>query len=89
MAEASQQSDKELIFEKKALRILEHLKSKLRYDIEFLPRPFMIELTGSPSSGKTTTITEMYNFLRPLGFKVWRPQEGAEWIQHIPRTTPE
>lgn len=81
--------DREKVFETKALRILEHLKSSLRYGNGFLPRPFMIEFTGSPSAGKTTTIKEMYDFLRPLGFTVWRPQEGAEWVQHIPRTTPE
>src|SRR3990167_6895073 len=89
MADANQRPDKELVFEQKALRILEHLKSKLRYDNGFLPRPFMIELTGSPSSGKPATIKEMFGFLRPLGFRVRRPQEGAECVQHIPRPTPE
>lgn len=75
-------------FEHRAQRILAYLKSNLRYDKEFLPRPYFIELTGSPSAGKTTTITELYKFLRRLGFRVLRPQEGAEVIQHIPRTTP-
>lgn len=90
MSGPEQRPEKELLFEQKALKILEHLKSKLgRYGNGFLPKPFMIEFTGPPSAGKTTTITEMYDFLRPLGFTVWRPQEGAEWIQHIPRTTPE
>lgn len=89
MPELNRNSQKELIFEQKATNILKHLKNNLRYGNNFLPRPFMIEFTGSPSSGKTTTIGEMYDFLRPLGFRVWRPQEGAEWVQHIPRTTPE
>ncbi len=79
---------RENIFEKKAQAILQYLKSTLRYDGKFLPRPFFLEFTGSPSSGKTTTITELDKFLRRQGFRVWRPQEGAEVIRHIERTTP-
>lgn len=78
----------EASFEKKAKIILEYLKSNLRYDETLIPRPFFIEFTGSPSSGKTTTITELDKFLRRMGFRVYRPQEGAEVIRHIPRTTP-
>lgn len=78
----------ENLFEEKAKKILEYLKSDLRYDEQFLPRPFFLEFTGSPSSGKTTTITELDKFLRRHGFRVLRPQEGAEVIRHIPRTTP-
>lgn len=80
--------DKERVLEQKAKVILEHLKSNLRYDQGFLPRPFMIELSGSPSSGKSTTIKELDDFLRPLGFTVWTPDEAAREIRHIPRTTP-
>lgn len=76
-------------FEKTAQRILRYLKSdSQRYDEGFLPRPFFIEFTGSPSSGKTTTITELDKFLRRQGFRVLRPQEGAEVIRHISRKTP-
>ncbi|MDO8496664.1 MAG: hypothetical protein Q7S43_04435 [bacterium] len=82
------QQNTEQALEQKAKNILEYLKSNIRYGNGFLPRPFMIEFTGPPSSGKTTTIKELYDFLRPLGFLVWRPQEGAENIQNIPRTTP-
>jgi len=78
----------ENVFELQAQKILKHLKSDFRYDESFLPRPFFIELTGSPSSGKTTTIKELDNFFRRQGFRVWRPQEGAEVIRHIERTTP-
>lgn len=74
--------------EAKARRVLEYLKSHLRYDNGHLPRPFIVEFTGSPSAGKSTTITELYKFLRRLGFRVSKPLEGAEEIQHIPRTTP-
>lgn len=85
----SDKKNTEQIFEEKAKNILGYLKTQLRYGNGFLPRPFMIEFTGPPSSGKTTTIKELYDFLRPLGFVVWRPQEGAENIQDIPRTVPE
>ncbi len=75
-------------FDKKAQEILRYLKSDIRYDREHIPRPFFFEFTGSPSSGKTTCITEADKFLRRQGFRVWRPQEGAEVIRHIERTTP-
>lgn len=80
--------DRENAFEQKAQKILAYLKSNVRYNENFLPRPFFIELTGSPASGKTTTITEVDKFLRRQRFRVWRPQEGAEVIRHIERTTP-
>lgn len=74
--------------EAQAKRILAFLKSPIRYDNGFIPPPFLVEFTGSPSSGKSTTIVELYKFLRRLGFRVYKPLEGAEAIQHIPRTTP-
>ncbi|MFA6364847.1 MAG: AAA family ATPase [Candidatus Paceibacterota bacterium] len=80
--------DQEALFEVKAKRLLQYLKSNIRYDKEFMPRPFFIEITGSPSAGKTTTITELDKFFRRMGFRVWRPQEGAEVIRHITRDTP-
>ncbi len=83
----SERKDIEQILEVKAQNILKYLKSNIRYDRQAIPRPFMIEITGSISAGKTTIIKELYDFLRPLGFRVWRPQEGAEYIQNIPRDT--
>lgn len=80
--------NKENIFEAKAQKILKYLKSPARYDEKFLPRPFFLEFTGSHSAGKTTTITELDKFFRRQGFRVLRPQEGAEVIRHIERTTP-
>lgn len=78
----------ENVFEEKAEKILGYLRSDVRYNQKFLPRPFMVEFTGTPSAGKTTTITELDKFFRRIGFRVWRPQEGAEVIRHIDRTTP-
>ncbi len=80
--------NQENLFEQRAQAILRYLKSDVRYGEHFLPRPFFIELTGSPSAGKTTTITELDKFFRRQGFRVLRPQEGAEVIRHIERTTP-
>ena len=79
---------KQTELEARAKRILQYLRSDLRYDQNIIPRPFFIELTGTPSSGKTTVITELDKFLRRQGFRVYRPQEGAEVIRHIERTTP-
>jgi len=79
---------KENIYEKKARKILAYLRADVRYDTQFMPRPFFVEFTGSPSSGKTTVITELDKFFRRMGFRVWRPQEGAEVIRHIERITP-
>jgi thymidylate kinase len=78
----------EKFFEEKAKKILNYLRRDVRYDESFLPRPFFIEFFGSPSAGKTTTITEADKFLRRQNFRVLRPQEGAEVIRHIERTTP-
>ncbi len=78
----------ENVFEEKARKILAYLKKDVRHNHSFLPRPFFVEFTGSPSAGKTTAITEMDKFLRRMGFRVLRPQEGAEVIRHIERTTP-
>lgn len=79
---------REKLFEAQAKNILDFLKADKRYDHTFLPPPFFIEFTGSPSSGKTTNITELDKFLRREGFRVLRPQEGAEVIRHIGRDTP-
>lgn len=54
-----------------------------------LPRPVIIEFTGSPDSGKTTVIDALDPFFRRLGFQVKRPQEGAEVIRHVPRSDHE
>lgn len=69
-------------------KILDYLNQDIRYGEKLLPRPFMIEITGSPSSGKTTTIKELDKLFRRYGLRVRMPQEGAEVIRHIPRSTP-
>lgn len=78
----------ENLFEQRAERVLRYLNVGHRYGESYLPRPFFVEFTGSPDSGKTTTIDELYKFFKTLKFRVLRPQEGAEVIQHIPRSTP-
>jgi len=81
-------SEHAALHEAQAQRILAYLKAHIRYDNGYIPRPYFVEFTGSPSAGKSTTIVELYKFLRRLGFRVYKPLEGAEEIQHIPRTTP-
>ena len=74
--------------EEKTKMLLDYLKISRRYNQSFIPRPFFVEFSGSPSSGKTTMITELDKYFRREGARVWRPQEGAEVIRHIERTTP-
>lgn len=75
-------------FDRKARELLEYLNPEHRYGENHLPRPFMVEFTGSPSSGKTTTIDALDQLLKGQGMRVLRPQEGAEVIRHISRDTP-
>lgn len=82
------QKHHETEFDRKARELLEYLNPDHRYGEDYLPRPFMVEFTGSPSSGKTTTIDALDQLLKGQGMRVLRPQEGAEVIRHIPRTTP-
>jgi len=77
------------IFETRARNILNYLNAQKRYDRDFFKPPFIVEFTGSPSSGKTTTIKQMYNFLRRHGFQVLIPQEGAEVIPARLRKSPD
>jgi thymidylate kinase len=69
-------------------RLHAHLKTDIRYDPKFLPPPLFFEYTGSPSSGKSTVIKKIDDFLRGEGFRVFMPQEGAEVIRHVSRSTP-
>jgi thymidylate kinase len=73
-------------FEKRAQSLLKHLDSDgLRK--RTLPRPFIIEVTGSPDSGKTTTLKILDSFFRRQGYTVWKPLEGAEAVRRISRKT--
>src|SRR3989338_10083226 len=74
--------------EYKLARTLSYIDIETRRNHNVLPRPFFIEITGTPSAGKTTTIKELDKFFRRMGFRVLCPQEGAEVIRHIERTTP-
>lgn len=40
-----------------------------------LSKPFVIEFTGTPRTGKTTTINNLYDFFKKGGFKVCRIEE--------------
>ena len=58
--------------EKDAKTVLCHRKARSD-DI----RPSVIEFSGSPKAGKTTTIDIVSHFYKRLGFRVWAPTEGA------------
>ncbi len=81
-------TDKEKFLEEKIRFIKNHLKETIRYDGDFLPRPFFIEITGTPSAGKSTTIEKLYDALRRQGLRTRCPEEGAKVINYIPRDTP-
>lgn len=80
--------NQENIYERRAKKIHKFLRTDVRFNEKLLRRPFFFEITGTPSAGKTTTITELDKFFRRMGFRVLRPQEGAEVIRHIERSTP-
>lgn len=50
-------------------------------------RPFMIELFGSPKSGKTTMKDVLKHMFRRSGWRVSAPVEGAEFVE-LPRDEP-
>lgn len=78
-------------FEKRARNLLKRLDPDgLRRGK--LPRPFIVEVTGSPDSGKTTTLKILDSFFRRQEYKgkkynVWKPLEGAEAVRDIPRSS--
>ncbi len=80
--------EKEKVFSEQTKLLLNYLGHPNRYGETSLPRPFFIEFAGSPSSGKTTIIVELDKFLRRHGLRVFCPQEGAEAVRHIERSTP-
>jgi thymidylate kinase len=64
------------------------LRTDIRHDLRILPRPFIVEVGGTPSSGKTSGVNESDRYFRQMGFSVWHPPEGAEMVRDISRATP-
>ncbi len=54
-----------------------------------LHRPFMIELYGTPKSGKSTMKDMLKHFFIRNGYAVSSPTEGAEVIEWRPRIEPD
>lgn len=75
---------KETENELRAQKLLKKLKRK---PIKEMERPFFVEITGSPSSGKTTMARILDPFFRRQGFTIYKPLEGAEEIRIIERDT--
>lgn len=79
-----QMKNNEAILEKRAKDLL-RLLDPTGIRGEGLPRPFIIELTGNPDSGKTTIIDSLRDFFKEMGYRVDKPLEGAEVVK-LPRT---
>lgn len=62
---------------KKALELLDPTGARR----EGLPRPFIVELTGNPDSGKTSIIDSLRDFFKDMGYRVKKPLEGAEEVR--------
>ena len=78
-------TDIELRREQQIHAISRYLKLPERYQLNFLPRPYILEVTGPPSSGKSTIITKLDGLFKEHGLRIWCPQEGAQQIRHIGR----
>ena len=78
----------ETVQESHAKKIQEYLRKDIRHNPLSIPRPFFVEISGTPSSGKTTTITKLDTFFRRMGFRILCPQEGAQVVRHVDRGTP-
>ena len=77
--------------EKRAMAMLKCLRS-CEFRREKLSRPFIVEITGLPDSGKSTILKRIDVFLRRQGggeqeCKILIPQEGTRAVRNIPRTT--
>jgi len=70
-------------FERDAHDLRTYLNVHIRHDSETLPRPFIIEIDGPPSSGKSTVVRKLTSTFRRAGLRVFRPQEAPEAIRHI------
>lgn len=75
-------------FERRTRLVAPYFNRKLRHGKDILPPPFIVEFLGTPSGGKSTLVRELDKFLKRQGFRVWHPQEGAEAVRYLDRTTP-
>ncbi|MBI3273845.1 MAG: hypothetical protein HYZ69_01745 [Candidatus Colwellbacteria bacterium] len=75
-------------FERRVRLVAPYFNGKLRRGKDILPPPFIVEFLGTPSGGKSTLIRELDKFLKRQGFRIWHPQEGAEAVRYLDRTTP-
>jgi len=76
--------------EKRTAAMLRCLRS-CEFRREKLQRPFIVEITGLPDSGKSTVVKRIDVFLRRQGSgdqecKILIPQEGTKTVRNIPRT---
>lgn len=79
---------KQSLFNREIAKIQRYLRTDKRHGGSYLEPPFIIELGGTPDSGKSLCIEKLYQFFHRNGFSVATPQEGAQNTQHISRKTP-
>ncbi len=53
------------------------------------PRPFMVELFGTPKAGKSTIKEMLKHFFKRAGWSVSTPTEGAEVVEWTKRVEPD
>ena len=80
--------DRDTQCDQRVIKLLSDLHSDSRHNMQLLPRPFIVEFDGMPSSGKTTIIRALDKYFRHNGWCVFPPQEGAQVVRHIPRDHP-
>ena len=76
------------LLQRKARALFKYAEAHLRCDDKSLRRPFFIEISGTPSAGKTRSVFELDKLLRHHDLRVLRLQEGTDELRHLPRTTP-
>ena len=71
------------------LQLLHKKKMALKEKIRTFSSPFIVEFSGSPRSGKTTSVNLIYDFFKNADFKVKYMEEPAAQIKKIYATQSE
>ena len=75
-------------FERRAKLVRPYFNIGIRHGHNILPPPFIVEFLGTPSAGKTTLVKEVDKFWKKQGMRCFPPQEGAQAVRYMDRTTP-
>ena len=75
-------------FERRARLIAPYFNQRIRYSKEILPPPIICEFLGTPYAGKSTIVDQLDKFWKRQGYRTYPPQEGADAIRYIERSSP-